>query len=64
MPIVLNQKIVESNKSQNKEFQRIADEFDLNEKQRRRIHDKISKKGYSKDEILEIIRKLFPWLFK
>ena len=53
-----------SNKSQNKEFQRIADEFDLNEKQRRRIHDKISKKGYSKDEILEIIRKLFPWLFK
>ena len=50
MPIVLNQKI--------------ADEFDLNEKQRRRIHDKISKKGYSKDEILEIIRKLFPWLFK
>ena len=53
-----------SNKSQNKEFQRIADEFDLNEKQRRKIHDKISKKGYSKDEILEIIRKLFPWLFK
>ena len=51
------------NTVQNDEFKRICDEYHLNKKQRARLHHKITKKGYSADIIIDIIKELFPQLF-
>ena len=53
-----------SNTIQNEEFERLADKHNLNYKQRRRLHDRITKKGLTKEEILDLMKKLFPKLFK
>ena len=45
---------------QNEEFKRICDEYGLNDKQRDRIHHRISKKGYTDEEIRDLIERLYP----
>jgi RHS repeat-associated protein len=52
-----------SNQTQNKEFDRIANKYGLNDDQKRRLHDKISKKGHTPEIIIEVMKKIFPWLF-
>ena len=49
-----------SNQQQNKEFNRIADEYNLDSAQKDRLHRKITKRGYSREEIIKWIEKLFP----
>lgn len=59
-----NPKDDRNNKTQNEEFNRIANEFNLNRDQRQRLHNRISKKGYNADKIIEMIKILFPKIFK
>ena len=47
---------------QNEEFKRICDEYGLNYTQRDRIHHLITKKGYTTQQIRELIEKLYPYL--
>ena len=49
-----------SNYVQNEEFERICDEYNLNDTQRDRIHHRITKKGFTIDKIRELIERLYP----
>ena len=53
-----------SNYVQNEEFQRVCDEYGLNQTQRDRIHHRITKKGLTPDEIRKLIERLYPNLRK
>lgn len=53
-----------SNYVQNEEFNRICNEYGLNQTQRDRIHHIITKKGFTADMIRQLIEKLYPWLVK
>ncbi|MCI8596725.1 MAG: RHS repeat-associated core domain-containing protein [Clostridia bacterium] len=53
-----------SNRTQNEEFEKLANKYGLSNDQRRRLHDKITKKGFGPEKIIEIAKKLFPHLFQ
>ena len=48
-----------SNKIQNEEFKRACDQYNLNQKQRDRLHRIISKRGYTFEDIIKKIIELF-----
>lgn len=52
-----------NNQVQNREFDRICNEYNLNINQREKLHRKISKKGLTENQIREKIKIMFPWLF-
>ncbi len=48
-----------SNTAQNKQFDSVVKQLKLNKTQARRLHDKITKKGLSRNEIIEYAKMLF-----
>ena len=48
------------NQAQNKQFRSIVKEYNLNDKQARRLHDIISGRGLSRNEIIDELLYLFP----
>jgi hypothetical protein len=48
-----------SNQAQNAEFDHVATDLNLNNEQRRRLHDEISKMGYGPDEVRQIAIDMF-----
>ena len=54
-----NGKAPRNNQKQNKQIKDIANQLGLNKDQIRRLHDKITGKGYSYQEILELAKEMF-----